>query len=302
MELHQIKYFTALCETLNFTRAAERCNVTQPSLTRAIRLLEEELGGPLFHRERANTHLTELGRLMQPHLEQVLAEIEAAKGRAQAARKLEDVTLTLGMMCSIGPGRLIDLVGQYRGKYPSTTVVLHDEPAAALQERLINGDLDVALLGMPEGLDDRLHLTPLYQERFEITFAPGHRFEQASEIRCADLQGETYVCRAHCEYKAYAGRILGEMGISTVQTYISDRDDWCFAMIMAGMGLGFTPEYAAGPEAMLRRRLVDPEFARTVNVATVRGRPHSPAVGAFMREAVAWRNRNFPDRATSRAA
>ena len=62
MEMHQIRYFLALCEELNFTRAAERCNVAQPSLTRAIRLLEEEFGGGLVNRERANTHLTELGR------------------------------------------------------------------------------------------------------------------------------------------------------------------------------------------------------------------------------------------------
>ena len=72
MEMHQVRYFVALCETLNFTRAAEKCNVTQPSLTRAIKLLEEELGGPLFNRERNQTHLTELGRLMEPHLREVL--------------------------------------------------------------------------------------------------------------------------------------------------------------------------------------------------------------------------------------
>ena len=61
MEMHQVRYFLSLCAELNFTRAAERCNVAQPSLTRAIKQLEEELGGALFHRERANTHLSELG-------------------------------------------------------------------------------------------------------------------------------------------------------------------------------------------------------------------------------------------------
>ena len=66
MEMHQVRYFLALCEELNFTRAAERCNVAQPSLTRAIKQLEEELGGALFHRERANTHLSELGRTLSP--------------------------------------------------------------------------------------------------------------------------------------------------------------------------------------------------------------------------------------------
>ena len=68
MEMHQVRYFLAVADELNFTRAAERCHVAQPSLTRAIKLLEEELGGPLFHRERANTHLSELGCMVKPYL------------------------------------------------------------------------------------------------------------------------------------------------------------------------------------------------------------------------------------------
>src|SRR5215470_402130 len=71
MELYQIRYFLALCETLNFARAAERCNVSQPSLTRAMQKLEQELGGLLVHRERRRTHLTELGELVRPMLEEV---------------------------------------------------------------------------------------------------------------------------------------------------------------------------------------------------------------------------------------
>src|SRR3712207_8365018 len=77
VEMHQVRYFVALCETLNFTRAAERCNVAQPSLTRAIKLLEDELGGPLFNRERNRTHLTELGRMMEPRSEEHTSELQS---------------------------------------------------------------------------------------------------------------------------------------------------------------------------------------------------------------------------------
>jgi LysR family hydrogen peroxide-inducible transcriptional activator len=83
MEMHQVRYFLAVAEQLNFTKAAESCNVSQPSLTRAIKLLEEEFGGLLFHRERANTHLTDLGRTVLPHLQQIYDEAHAAKRRAQ---------------------------------------------------------------------------------------------------------------------------------------------------------------------------------------------------------------------------
>ena len=79
MEMHQVRYFLAVAEELNFTRAAEKCHVAQPSLTRAIQLLEGELGGPLFHRERANTHLSELGRTVKPYLEQVYGQTLQAK-------------------------------------------------------------------------------------------------------------------------------------------------------------------------------------------------------------------------------
>ena len=66
MEMHQIRYFLAVAKTLNFTQAAEECHVAQPSLSRAIRNLEDELGGDLFRRERSLSHLTELGKLMLP--------------------------------------------------------------------------------------------------------------------------------------------------------------------------------------------------------------------------------------------
>ena len=88
MEMQQVRYFVALAETLNFTRAAERCNVTQPALTRAIQQLEHELGGPLFNRERANSHLTELGRLMLPFLRQIWTQTAAAKEDLTTLRAL----------------------------------------------------------------------------------------------------------------------------------------------------------------------------------------------------------------------
>ena len=82
MEMHQVRYFLALCETMNFTRAAENCNVSQPALTRAVHKLEEELGGLLLRREHNLTHLTDFGRLVRPHLEQMMTEAEAAKSTA----------------------------------------------------------------------------------------------------------------------------------------------------------------------------------------------------------------------------
>ncbi|MDE8346135.1 MAG: LysR family transcriptional regulator, partial [Acidocella sp.] len=97
MELSQVRYFITLCRTLNFTRAAEQCHVTQPAFTRAIQRLEEELGGALLFRERGLTQLTALGRDMRPHLEAMLDAAEAATALAKLRRHSEPGRLKIGL-------------------------------------------------------------------------------------------------------------------------------------------------------------------------------------------------------------
>jgi DNA-binding transcriptional LysR family regulator len=86
MQIQQVKYFLAACEELNFTRAAKRCNVAQPSLSAALQRLERELGGQLFVRVSTGVHLTELGRAVMPHFEQINRHIERARKIASAVR------------------------------------------------------------------------------------------------------------------------------------------------------------------------------------------------------------------------
>src|SRR5215469_7466064 len=110
MEMHQVRYFLAVTEELNFSRAAEKCNVSQPALSRAILQLEGELGGPLFHRERHLTHLTELGEMVRPHLETVYEAAVKAKRLSQDITQLKRVPLKLGIMCTISPDEIVDLI------------------------------------------------------------------------------------------------------------------------------------------------------------------------------------------------
>lgn len=206
MELYQIRYFLALCDLLNFTRAAEKCNVSQPSLTRAIQNLEAEFGGPLFHRERQHTHLTELGRVMRPYFEQVYVQTQAARDAAKTFAKLDDISLKIGVMCTIGPGMLADFFVNFRCRYPGVEVEMLDATGSTLGDLLLSGDIEVALYGLPEGIGDRFHTLPLFQERFVIVIAPTHRFAAMEAVRCADLHEEAYVNRANCEFGAYADR------------------------------------------------------------------------------------------------
>jgi DNA-binding transcriptional LysR family regulator len=286
--MHQIRYFLAVCETLNFTRAAESCNVSQPSLTRAIKGLEDELGGPLFRRERNNTHLTGLGEMMRPHLTQVLIETDAAKERAKSFAKLDDVELKLGMMCTIGPRRFVPFLQAFRERHPKVNLSVKDGSGGELQERLAQGELDIAIYGQPDEIDDRFHARRLYEERFVIGVGPGHPFEGQNAVRCADLRDQAYVNRLQCEYFGHAGRIFREQNGKPRIVFRSDRDDWVQSMALAGFGFTFIPEHAVTMAGLRMRPLIDPEISRTIQVVTVRGRPHLPAVGAFVREVLAY--------------
>jgi DNA-binding transcriptional LysR family regulator len=118
MEMHQVRYFRAMCEELNFTRAAARCKVSQPSLTRAIANLEKEFGGILFNRERSNTRLTELGSVVKPYLDQVYQQAANALEHARKFEDMRSVELRLGLMCTIAPSQFVELISQMRGAHP----------------------------------------------------------------------------------------------------------------------------------------------------------------------------------------
>jgi DNA-binding transcriptional LysR family regulator len=289
MEMQQVRYFLTLARTLNFTRAAQHSNVSQPALTRAIQQLEQELGGALFHRERQNTHLSELGRMMLPYLEQIHAQAEAARAQARSVGRLDNVTLRIGAMCTIGPALIGDLIATFRTAHPAVDLELVDEGSGELLELLAQGELHLALFGLPEGPDARFHALPLFQERFVIAVPPDHPLAAKNVVSCRDTHEHPYVNRANCEYYDVVRRELRAQGVRWRKVFSSTRDDWVQGMIKAGLGIGFFPEFSVTHPGLVARRLIDPEFSRTIMLVTVRGRPHSPAVGAFVQAA-----RSFP--------
>ena len=156
MEMHQVRYFLAVAEELNFTRASEQCNVTQPSLSRAIKLLEEELGGLLFRREHESTHLTDLGALVRPHLQSVYDHSRLAKRLSREFAK--KWPLKLGIMSTISPDEIIDLIANLRARYPDVDLKLCDANAKDLRARLLAGDLEAVIYALPgEEPDERTH-------------------------------------------------------------------------------------------------------------------------------------------------
>ena len=287
MEMHQVRYFLAMCEALNFTRAAERCHVSQPALTRAVKKLEEELGGPLFRRERNLTHLTELGRMLKPHLEQSLASTMAAKATAEDFQSLEKAPLNLGVMCTIGPSRLIGLMSRIRRQLPGIELTLHDVVPNEMVDRLLAGSLDVALFGLPQALPERFDRRPLYRERYVVAFPPGHRFEKKNVVRLRDMDNEPYLARLNCEYTDTIAGLLAKSKVSLDIRYASEREDWVQSMILSGMGSAFLPEHMSLHPDLPMRLIAEPPITRRIELVTVAGRRFSPAVGAFVRIAEA---------------
>lgn len=290
MEMHQVRYFLAVAATLNFTRAAEQCHVSQPALTRAIQQLEEELGGLLLRRERKLTHLTDFGRLIEPHLRRVYADAEAAKTTAKRFLSLQQAQIRLGIMCTVGPARFMGFLAGFRATNPGCEITLLEGVPAALSEMLLQGELDLAVMAQPDAFNERLEVQPLYRERFCIAFPTGHRLEQQNCAQIADVAGETYLRRINCEYRDYLADRLRERGLAVRVGFQSEREDWIQMLVAAGFGVCFLPEFSPTIPGVRTQPVTDPEVTREISLVSMAGRRFSPAVLAFIRasKAHAW--------------
>ncbi len=295
MEMHQIRYFLAVCDTLNFTRAAEACHVTQPALTRAIQKLEEELGGLLFRRERAQTHMTDLGRLVRPQLAQVLQQSTAAQQAARAFLKLDNASFRFGVMCTIGPLRFMPFLGGFSRRHPGIDLTLIEGVPSRLAERLQRGDLDIAVMAQPGGFGERADEQLLYEERFAIALPFDHRLAARESVRFAELDGETYLNRINCEHAPLLDEVCERGGIDLKVAFASEREDWILSMVAAGLGIAMVPEFSARLPNMAIRPLIDPVVRRRVSLVSLAGRRFSPAVRTFVQALRAYDWPKAPD-------
>ena len=281
MEMHQMRYFVTVATHLNFTHAAAECNVSQPALTRAIKKLEDELGGPLFRREGRRTHLTELGRVVRPRFEQALSLTDLARDEALDFSKMVNAKLDLGVMCTIAPSSLISLIEFFSRRAPQLTLVVHEASGRALTERMLAGDLDVALVAVPEKSEE-FQATPLFSEPYVITFPKGHRFGQMDEVPLNELKGERYLKRVNCEYLDIFEEAGHAYHFDTDHRFQSEHENWVQAMFIAGLGCAIMPESLSINPELQSRPLIEPEIRRTISVVTRRGRRHTPVVEFFV--------------------
>ncbi len=277
MEFHEIRYFLTACETLNFTKAADLCGVSTPSLTRAIKKLEDELGGQLFRRERRLTHLTDLGRLMQVHLSQARAAADAARAEAQRFSAAE-TRLKMGVVSTMSASHLVRYLRSLRASAPDLDLDLWESHCADIDVALEEGEVDIAILTHAE-YSDAFRALKLYDEPYFVAFAPGHRFGKMDVVPLREIEGEDYVKRMHCEFPSNFARLDVARPYSGVRVrYATEREDWVQSMVAAGLGMTLMPKFLTLMPGIETRPIVEPEVSRTVSLVTRAGRRHSRPV------------------------
>jgi DNA-binding transcriptional LysR family regulator len=281
MELGQVRYFVTLCRTLNFTRAAEQCNVTQPAFTRAIQRLEEEFGGPLLFRERNLTQLTELGRSVRPHLEAMLNASEAASALAAAKRTGVPEHLKIGLGPGIGAAAIAGAVREVSAALPGLKIHFEESAPATLIDAMLTDMLDCALLPDDCDLPERLNRWTLYEDQAVLVLPPDHRLLAQETVTARDIMDETILLGERC------GGFAQKLGSITGFSLRLQRCNGAAAQILdlasAGLGIALLSNRLRIPAPLASRAFDEPVLSRNILLTAVAGRPQNLAAANFIK-------------------
>lgn len=284
MEMQQVRYFTAVARTLNFTRAAEECNVTQPALTRAIKQLEFELGGELIRREGRNTHLTELGKKMLPILRQCHEAALAATALAKAVSKGHISTLTIAVARSLDPALFMRPLQELYPIFPGIQIKLKRGSAAEIATMLKSGEVDIAMGGPLNETWDRLEAWPMFNESFELVVSSGHTLamHNAVDLDVELIREEQFLLLSGAELTDYERERLCTVGVNLINAHEVETSQDMEIMVAAGFGIAVAPNHAARSAQLHRLNLSGLDLQRTIAVYTVAGRPKARETSALL--------------------
>ena len=282
MELHQVRYFLAVASTLNFTRAAEQCNVTQPALTKGVQKLEQELGGQLIYRERQLTQLTDLGKEVLPMLEHTFTSAAAVRRRAQEFQRKEVAPLKIGLAPSISASLVLDLIAEIVKSIPGLHVELREGTAEKLVDLLLEGEINAAMVGDLQDMPARIDDWSLFEERYVAVLAATHRLANRASIGIDDLRDTVLLERAGCDVapKIQRSYFLEE---SPRLGHRSGHDLHLQHLAAAGFGVILAPEHMPRLPTLKTIPLEGDPVSREVRLLTVQGRRYSPALDAFVK-------------------
>lgn len=282
MEMHQVRYYLAVARLLNFTRAAAECNVSQPSLTRAIKLLEHELGGDLLRRERGLTHLTELGERMLPLLTQCYESAISAKTVAAAMKSRKAAALRLGVPHAVDIVPFMPALVELMRAFSGLALRIVRADVEETLEMLRGGQTDLAISSAAALPWDRFQSWPLFSEPLRLAFADGHRFSNNASVGLDDLAGETLILRRHCPTADEIGTALGRSGLEDAFALEANTDRDVVELIGRGVGLAFLPASTAIPSTIRTLPVDGLDIRREIAIAAVQGRQRSPAAAMLL--------------------
>jgi len=282
--MQQVRYFLAVARTLNFTRAAEECHVSQPAMTRAVKQLEAEFGGELIRREGRLTHLTELGRRTLPLIRQCYESATAAKALAQSLTSGETAVLAMAVCSAFDLDLLTEMLGELRRAFPTLQLKLRRGDDAEVGLMLKNGDVEMAIAGpLPEAWE-RLDAWPMFTEPYVLVAAAQHDLALRNEpeldldlVRGARL----LIHRAGQDSAALLDR-LAAVGICVEDAHQVDAYRDLGPLLEANFGVAIAPASAHRSAALRRLALAGFDLQRTVAAYTVAGRPRSREAGTLL--------------------
>lgn len=247
MTLTELKYIVAVAREKHFGHAAEACYVAQPTLSVAIKKLEDELGVILFERGGTEISITTIGMQIVAQAERVLEQTAAIKEMAKQNKDPLAGHLRLGVIYTIGPYLLPPLVKRLIERVPQMPLILQENFTVRLLEALRQGDLDAAIMALPLP-DHGLSLEPLYDEPFVVAMPKNHAWAERSEISAHDLKQETMLLlgNGHC-FRDQVLEVCPEMsrfassGNGIQRTFEGSSLETIRHMVASGIGLTVLP-------------------------------------------------------------
>lgn len=276
IERYLLRYFLAVIDRGNFSRAAEACHVTQPTLSAGIARLERDLGRPLFTRTNRRVELTAAGARLAAHARAIEARFAAAEREVEAEPRAS--TIRLGWLVTLAP----DWTARYLAALPRAgeRVEIVEGRERDLLDGLARGRLDAALTLLRGG--ERFAARPLLTERYGVALAERHPLADRAEIAAEDLAGEPMIVRRQCEILSDTSRFFTARGVRPFFPARTVQEAQALAYVRAGLGVTVMPESFAAPGIRIRP-LAEFGFARTIGILRAPGRAaaESPAIAAL---------------------
>jgi LysR family transcriptional regulator, hydrogen peroxide-inducible genes activator len=285
MELQQLRYVCAVADTGNFSRAAERCQVAQPSLSQQILKLEQDLGAKLFDRLGRSVRITEAGRAFIPRARAILEQMDSARSSVAANNADLRGAVAVGVIPTVAPYLMPSYTAGFAKKYPDAKLRIVEDTTSILIEALRDLSIDVAILALPLRHKD-LEVFPIRTEPLFAALHANHPRASAKSLAVRDLRGESFVMLrdGHC-FRDLSMGACTHARITPNIAFESGQFSSLLGMVAAGVGVSLIPEMAIDRNADCRYvRLTDSHATRTIVAAVVRGRSFNPVQRAFLTE------------------